>query len=113
MTELVVTFSFVSLFVSIGVLWFVVEMTRRMMSDNKRYIDERVTSLLADMREIEESHRKIGIACRELTEDIEAVKVSQKHSAGKEQAITASLKEVSRQIHTLDELRKKATGTEG
>ncbi len=113
MSVLIVTFSFVSLFVSIGVLWFVVEMTRRMMADNRRYIDERFTSLLANIREVEEGHKKIGIACRELTEDLEAVKVSQQHSAGKEQAISASLKEVSRQIHTLDELHKKATGTNG
>jgi len=113
MSELIVTFSFVSLFVSLGVLWFVVEMMRRMMADNKRYIDERFTSLLANIREVEDSYKKIDIACRELNDDIEAVKVSQKHSAGKEQAITASLKEVSKQIHTLDSQHKKATGTDG
>ena len=67
---------------------FVVEMTRRMTADNKRYIDERFTSLLASVWDIEESHRKIEVACRELTDDIEVVKVSQKHSAGKEEPIT-------------------------
>ena len=88
-------------------------MTRRMTTDNKGYIDERLTSLLASVRDIEESQRKIDVACRELTDDIEAVKVSQNHSAGKEEAITASLKQVAKQIHTLDSQHKKATGTKG
>ena len=92
---------------------FVVEMTRRMTADNKRYIDERFTSLLASVRDIEESHRKIDVACRELTDNIKTVKVSQKHSAGKEEPITASLKQVVKQIHTLDSQHKKATGTKG
>ena len=58
MSELIVTFSFVSLFVSIGVLWFVAEMTRRLMTSNKNYIDERFTNLLADMREMKRNTRK-------------------------------------------------------
>ena len=82
-------------------------------ADNKCYIDERFTSLLARVRDIEENHRKIDVIYRELTDDIEAVKVSQKHSAGKEEPITASLKQVVKQIHTLDSQHKKATGTKG
>ncbi|MBT3989796.1 MAG: hypothetical protein HON14_00615 [Rhodospirillaceae bacterium] len=113
MSELIVTFSFVSLFVSIGVLWFVAEMTRRLMTSNKNYIDERFTNLLADMREMEAKHKKIGIAFQDLADEMESVKMSQQHSAGKELAITASLKEVAKQINSLDSMRKKATGTDG
>ncbi len=113
MSELIVTFSFISLIVSIGVLWFVAEMTRRMMAENKSYIDERFTRLLADVREMEAAHKEIGVAFRDLADEMESVKMSQEHSAGKNLAITASLKEVAKQINTLDSMRKKATGTHG
>jgi hypothetical protein len=113
MSELIVSFSFISLIVSIGVLWFVAEMTRRLMAENKSYIDERFTKLLADVREMEDGHKKIGIAFRDLADEMESVKMSQQHSAGKELAITTSLKEVAKQINSLESTRKKATGTDG
>jgi hypothetical protein len=113
MSDIIVTFSFISLFVSIGVLWFVAEMTRRMMAENKNYIDERFTTLLADMREIEDQHKKIGTAFLDLADEMESVKMSQQHSAGKELAITASLKEVAQQINSLESIRQKATRVSG
>ncbi len=113
MSELVVSFSFISLLVSIGVLWFVAEMTRRLMGENKGYIDERFTKLLGDMQEIEKEHKKISAVIRDLTDEIASVKMSQEHSAGKEHAIAASLQQVSRQINSLESMRKKATGTDG
>jgi hypothetical protein len=48
-----------------------------------------------------------------MVDDIESIRMSQQHSAGKELAITASLKEVAKQINSLESMRKKATGTDG
>ena len=113
MSELVVSFAFISLFVSIGVLWFVAEMTRCTVNSNKGYIDERFTGLLAEMRDIEKNIKQAEIAYRDMVDDIESIRMSQQHSAGKELAITASLKEVAKQINSLESMRKKATGTDG
>jgi len=113
MSGLIVSFSFISLIVSIGVLWFVAEMTRRMSGENKCYIEERFTKHLIDMQVFEKEQKRIDIVLRDLADEVASLKMSQEHSAGKEHAITASLKEVSRQINSLESVRKKATGTDG
>lgn len=113
MSEIFISFSFISLLISLGVLWFVAEMTRRILAENRSYIDERFAALLAEMKEMDDSYKNIGHACRDLAADMDALKKTQLNSAGKEQAITASLKEVAKQINSLESMRQKATGTDG